>query len=115
MFRSKGPVGTAFRCGKLHDTTNPILQSPEGGLHLQEWRVTLHLFTTVCTGGGKRLHTLPDDPTLGEPQGVSWGTSIQQCVQVEGHGCTWYPLTRHWVTLKVLVSKRNKLPYFGNC
>ena len=30
------------------------------------------------TGGGKRLHTLSSDATLGEPQGFSWGTLTLQ-------------------------------------
>ena len=33
--------------------------------------------TTVCTGVGKRLHTLPSHPTLGEPQGFGTLTNKQ--------------------------------------
>ena len=34
---------------------------------------TALLRMTVCTGVGKRLHTLPSDPTLSEPQSYNQG------------------------------------------
>ena len=51
-------------------------------IQLQEWRVTLHLHVgyseIVYTCVGKRLHTLPSHPTLGEPQGFTshWYVSV---------------------------------------
>ena len=48
----------------------PSLKYPKSG-----WHITLYLCTcaAVCTGAGKRLHTLLSHPTLGEPQVLSWG------------------------------------------
>ena len=60
---------------KRKEKRNTIIQ-------LQEWRVTLHLHVgyseIVYTCVGKRLHTLPSHPTLGEPQGFTshWYVSM---------------------------------------
>ena len=62
---------------------NAIIEIPEDGVQLLEWRVTVHLYT--CTGVGKRLHTL----------------RLSIHVQVWGNGCTRGFLTQLWTNLSV--------------
>ena len=67
----------------LHVRSTSITEILEVVARLLEWRATLHLYqydsmyrcgglhctcicTTVCTGVGKRLHTLSSHPTLGK-------------------------------------------------
>ena len=75
MFRQSGLLSAMVIFS--HDVTNSTIeiQIPEVGVQLPERRrVTQHLYSqcmTVRTGVGKRLHTLPSHPTLGELRGVS--------------------------------------------
>ena len=52
----------------LHDITNSMIEIPEVGVQLSEWRVALYMYTYVT---GKRLHALPFHPTRGEPYGFA--------------------------------------------
>ena len=72
-------VKTTVSNSKLHQRTNAITEISKVGAQLLEWQVKLYLRTCTsqqyvqmwgsngCTG--KRLHTLPSHPTLGELQG----------------------------------------------
>ena len=42
------------------------------------WIFRTCMYDSLCTGVGKRLHTLPSHPTLDEVPGFSWGTLTNQ-------------------------------------
>ena len=67
------PIRVTFGVSKLCDIISPLLNSLQNRSTAVgvAWNTLRACMMTICTGVGKRLHTLPSHPALGEPQGFS--------------------------------------------
>ena len=63
-------IRITFGVSKLRDMISPLLNSLQNRSTAVgvAWNALPACMMTVCTGVGKRLHTLPSHPTLSEPR-----------------------------------------------